>query len=167
MSDHLEYELSVPPLEEKLTRRRSAEGQTTEDKGPGAESEILLSFFPPYPDQFDSIELAESLARDFQASAGFLFDAGPNSSGAISRHLRIGQRSPRTFPRGDMTMIKRCRGSGSMVAVVVGASSLQGFEPTGFDCPISAQLRPNGVMFGYFSLARTTRNHEDTKLELP
>ena len=106
MSDHLEYELSVPPLEEKLTRRRSADGQTTEDKRTGTESEILLSFFPPYPDQFDSIELAESLARDFQASAGFLFDAGPNSSGAISRHLRIGQRSPRTFPRGDKTMIK-------------------------------------------------------------
>ena len=106
MSDHLEYELSVPPLEEKLTRRRSAEGQTTEDKRTGTESEILLSFFPPYPDQFDSIELAECLAGNFQARAGFRFGSVRNSSGAISGHLRIGQRSPRTFPRGDKTMIK-------------------------------------------------------------
>jgi hypothetical protein len=106
MSGHLEYKLSVPPLEEKLTRRRSADGQTTEDKRTGAESEILLSFFPPYPDQFDSIKLAECLAGDFQASAGFRLGAGRNSGGAISGHLRIGQRSPRTFPRGDNAMIK-------------------------------------------------------------
>jgi hypothetical protein len=39
--------------------------------------------------------------------------------------------------------------------------------PSQADCPISAQLRPNGVMFGWFSLARTTKNHEDTMLELP
>src|SRR5262249_13372997 len=72
-----------------------------------------------------------------------------------------------TFPRGDITMIEMICGSGSMFALVVGASSLQAFRPTGPDYPISAQLRPNGVMFGYFSLARTTKNHEDTKLELP
>jgi hypothetical protein len=35
------------------------------------------------------------------------------------------------------------------------------------DCPISAQLLPNEVIFGYFSLARTTKNHGDAMLGLP
>src|SRR5215831_2746961 len=39
-------------------------------------------------------------------------------------------------------------GRALMFAVVVGASSLQGFEPTGFDCPISAQFLPNCAQMG-------------------
>ena len=61
MPGHLEHELSVPPFEEKLTCRRSADGQSAENKRSGAESEILLSLVPPYSDQFDSIELSECL----------------------------------------------------------------------------------------------------------
>jgi len=43
MPGHLKYEMSVPPLEKKLTRWRPADRQAAKNKGSGAESEILRS----------------------------------------------------------------------------------------------------------------------------
>src|SRR3989442_2721251 len=64
------------------------------------------------------------------------------------------------FPRGDNCLMK-----GEANRDHIGTLTARLADTS--DCPISAQLRPNGVMFGYSSLARTTKNHEDTKLELP
>ena len=64
MPGHLQNEMSVPPLEKKLTRWRTADRETAENERPRAESEILFSLIPVQTDQLDSVELSKYLPRD-------------------------------------------------------------------------------------------------------
>jgi|SRR6266446_5734770 len=64
--------MSVPPLEEKLTRARPPDRQAAENEWPRAESEILLSLIPIQSDQLDSVELPEYMSRDLELETGWL-----------------------------------------------------------------------------------------------
>jgi len=161
----LENEVAVPPLEQELACRGSPNGQTAEDERTRAEAEVLFPLFSPDADQLNPVELTEHLTGDLQVNAR-ASELGILAMGQ-SNCINIGQRSPRRISRGRPPTIRNgisdeCWNMGTADTPRLSHSAVRSKN-----CPISAQPRPNGVMFGYFSLAGTTKNHEDTKLELP
>jgi hypothetical protein len=96
MPGYLQDEIPVPPLEEKLTRRRPANWKTAENKWTRTESEILLAPFPLNPDQFDSVELPQRMPGDFQPKIGSRFRKGQQSGRRM-----IWQKSSRLLAKED------------------------------------------------------------------